>query len=117
MTRADWCNKCGTTDERGCDVLAALNGTGGAGYTSPTHVDGHHRVSPVTAGLIGAFVTLAVVAILSAALFATKKVAGASKRRRTNFASSGGLELPARSDGASIASATSSGRGLVDHKS
>lgn len=63
QTLADWCNICGTTDARGCDTLAALNGTGGAGYASVTTTNGHHRVSPVVAGVIGAMVTLAIAAI------------------------------------------------------
>lgn len=59
---SSWCNQCSTTNERGCDTLAALNGTGGAGYASIESTNGHHRVSPVVAGVIGSMVTLAVVA-------------------------------------------------------
>ncbi|UZJ53410.1 hypothetical protein CBS101457_002730 [Exobasidium rhododendri] len=61
-TLTKWCDKCGETEERGCGVLAALNGTGGAGYASIDTTTGRHAVSPVVAGVIGAMVTLAVAA-------------------------------------------------------
>ncbi|PWN31558.1 phosphoglycerate mutase-like protein, partial [Meira miltonrushii] len=63
LTLASWCDACSTTEERGCSTLAALNGTGGAGYASIDSTMGYHRVSPVVAGVIGAMVTLAVVVI------------------------------------------------------
>lgn len=64
---ASWCDKCSTKEERGCSALAALNGTGGAGYASINSTTGRHQVSPVVAGVIGAMVTLAVVAFVMAA--------------------------------------------------
>ena len=58
-TLSSWCDACQTTDARGCNTLAALNGTGGAGYASIDSTTGRHHVSPVVAGVIGAMVTLA----------------------------------------------------------
>jgi hypothetical protein len=63
---AEWCDACGETSARGCDTLAALNGTGGAGFASPASTEGRQRVSPVVAGVIGALVALAVAAALLA---------------------------------------------------
>ena len=111
--RAAWCDICQTTDARGCDVLAAYNGTGGgASYASDTSTFGRHRVSPVTAGLIGAFVTLAVVALLSALAFVASKT---RRRQQSRAAASKGaaLELPSRSvDGTSLHTDASSARHL-----
>ncbi|KDN47750.1 phosphoglycerate mutase-like protein [Tilletiaria anomala UBC 951] len=112
---AAWCDKCSTTDARGCDILAALNGTGGAGFAPDTSTYGRHRVSPITAGLIGAFVTLGTMAILFAVLFTARRALG-RKRRSAIVGHSGptaGLELPSRTDGASIHTATSSAQHLV----
>ncbi|CEH16045.1 Lysosomal & prostatic acid phosphatases [Ceraceosorus bombacis] len=65
-TLSKWCNQCSETEAKGCSTLAALNGTGGAGYASVTSTEGRHAVSPVVAGVIGAFVALAVAAALLA---------------------------------------------------
>jgi hypothetical protein len=51
----EWCNKCGTTDLRGCGVIDSLNDTMND-YASATSTRGRHHVSPVVAGLIGALV-------------------------------------------------------------
>ncbi|KAJ9112512.1 hypothetical protein QFC22_006261 [Naganishia vaughanmartiniae] len=51
----EWCNKCGTTDLRGCDVITSLNDTMND-FASATSTRGRHHVSPVAAGLIGALV-------------------------------------------------------------
>ena len=75
---SSWCNACGTTDARGCATLAALNGTGGAGYASATSTQGRHAVSPIVAGLIGAFVALAV----AAAVLALWLLLGGMARKR-----------------------------------
>ncbi|KAH9922608.1 histidine phosphatase superfamily [Fomitopsis serialis] len=49
----EWCQVCGTTDERGCAVaLAAAADTAGSG--------GHERISRVGAGFLGAGLTAAV---------------------------------------------------------
>jgi hypothetical protein len=74
---AEWCDVCQTTDARGCSVLASYNGTGGAGYADATSTLGRHHVSPVVAGVIGAMVTLAVVA----AGLATWLLLGGLKKR------------------------------------
>jgi hypothetical protein len=68
-TLAKWCDKCQTSDARGCDVLAALNGTGGGSvqYASITSTTGRQHVSPVVAGVIGALVALAVAGVALAA--------------------------------------------------
>lgn len=63
---AEWCDACGETTARGCGVLAALNGTGGAAFANPTSTEGRQHVSPVVAGVIGALVALAVAAALLA---------------------------------------------------
>ncbi|GJJ75448.1 hypothetical protein EMPS_07806 [Entomortierella parvispora] len=80
-TLAEWCNKCGETEQRGCATLAALNGTGGAGYASIDSTEGRHRVSPVVAGVIGAMVALAVAGFVLA-LWLLK--GGLAKKRRGN---------------------------------
>ncbi|SJX61905.1 uncharacterized protein SRS1_12889 [Sporisorium reilianum f. sp. reilianum] len=68
-TLADWCNACGETSARGCAALNALNGTGSGGkYADVTSTTGKHQVSPVVAGVIGAFVSLAVALVVVAAL-------------------------------------------------
>ena len=68
-TLADWCNTCGETNARGCAALNALNGTGSGGkYSDATSTTGKHQVSPVVAGVIGAFVSLAVALVVVAAL-------------------------------------------------
>ncbi|KAF6767142.1 Histidine phosphatase superfamily, clade-2 [Kalmanozyma brasiliensis GHG001] len=74
-TVADWCNACGETEARGCAALNALNGTGsGNKYADVTSTTGKHQVSPVTAGLIGAMVSLALAAVIAVALgFTIKK--------------------------------------------
>lgn len=66
-TLAKWCDKCSTSEARGCGVLAQLNGTGGTDIYAPaTSTTGRHHVSPVVAGVIGALVSLAVAAALLA---------------------------------------------------
>jgi hypothetical protein len=96
-TLSDWCNACGTTDARGCDTLAALNGTGGAGYASITSTEGRHHVSPVVAGVIGAMVTLGVAAIallawlLLSSLFIKRR--GSSRRSGSSVATRTGSDL------------------------
>lgn len=87
-TLADWCDKCSTTDARGCSALAQLNGTGGAGYASVTSTMGRHHVSPVVGGVIGAMVTLALVAVGFAIFFAV----GPLRNKRRNGRSSGGSD-------------------------
>lgn len=82
-TLASWCDACSTTEARGCSTLAALNGTGGAGYASIDSTMGHHRVSPVVAGVIGAMVTLAVVVIALLLAFLGKSVIGKKKSRNS----------------------------------
>lgn len=68
-TLADWCNACGETEARGCAALNALNGTGsGEKYADVTSTVGKHQVSPVAAGLIGAFVSLVLAAVIVIAL-------------------------------------------------
>ncbi|KAJ9099300.1 hypothetical protein QFC21_004181 [Naganishia friedmannii] len=59
----EWCNKCGTTDLRGCGVINSLNDTMND-YASAASTRGRHHVSPVVAGLIGA-----VVGIIAALVF------------------------------------------------
>lgn len=83
---SEWCDKCGETEERGCSLLAALNGTGGAGFADVTRVNGHHAVSPVVAGVIGAGVALAVAA---AGLTAWIFLGGFAKRSRAIHSSGG----------------------------
>lgn len=51
----EWCNKCGTTTARGCDVIDALNDTMND-FASPASTRGRQHVSPVVAGVIGALV-------------------------------------------------------------
>lgn len=82
-TLASWCDACSTTEERGCNTLAALNGTGGAGYASIDSTIGRHRVSPVVAGVIGAMVTLAVVVIALLLALLGKSLLG--KKRSRSF--------------------------------
>lgn len=96
--RADWCDKCSTPDARGCGVLASLNGTGGAGYSPITSTNGHHRVSPVVAGVIGAFVSLAVAGVLLAAWFFFGGMVKKSRRNEGTSKRNGGsgFELPPR---------------------
>lgn len=68
-TLAEWCNLCGETTARGCAALNALNGTGSGGkYSDVTSTTGKHEVSPVVAGVIGALVSLALAAVVVAAL-------------------------------------------------
>lgn len=78
---AAWCDACHTTNARGCAPLAQLNGTGGAGYASIRSTQGRHRVSPVVAGVIGAMVTLAVVALFACLAFLGYKIWGAGGKR------------------------------------
>lgn len=85
---AKWCDKCSTPSARGCDVLAALNGTGGGEmyYAPVTSTTGRHHVSPVVAGVIGSMVSLALAAVLLAAwLF----FGGMAKRQRRAGAGAG----------------------------
>lgn len=91
---SDWCNECGTTDARGCDTLAALNGTGGAGYASITSTEGKHHVSPVVAGVIGAMVTLAVAAIALALWLLLSSLL--SKKHRSTSSRNGGSSVATR---------------------
>lgn len=96
---ANWCNKCGTSDARGCEPLAALNGTGGAGYASIDSTQGRHHVSPVVAGVIGSMVTLAVTAF---ALALWLLLGGLVKKNRRTI----------RSDGSSVGTRHGSDHGL-----
>lgn len=84
-TLAAWCDACSTTEERGCSTLAALNGTGGAGYASIDSTIGRHRVSPVVAGVIGAMVTLAVVVIALLLAFMGKSILDKTKSRKNTI--------------------------------
>lgn len=84
-TLASWCDVCSTTEERGCSNLAALNGTGGAGYASIDSTMGRHRVSPVVAGVIGAMVTLAVVVIALLLAFLGKSLLGKKSKSRSSI--------------------------------
>lgn len=59
----EWCNKCGTTTARGCDVIDALNDTMND-FASPASTTGRQHVSPVVSGVIGA-----VVGIVAAMVF------------------------------------------------
>lgn len=88
QTLADWCDICATTDARGCDNLAALNGTGGAGYAGITTTTGRHHVSPVVAGVIGSMVTLAVAAIALALFVLLSTLLGKRKASSARGASS-----------------------------
>ncbi|KAK0537560.1 hypothetical protein OC835_001711 [Tilletia horrida] len=86
-SNADWCNKCASTASlHGCDVLAALNGTGGGQvrYAPITSTSGRQRVSPVVAGVIGSVVTLALCTLLFvvAILIASRPGEGGKHRRR-----------------------------------
>ncbi|PWN51338.1 phosphoglycerate mutase-like protein [Violaceomyces palustris] len=82
-TLAQWCDVCSTTDSRGCQTLAALNGTGHAGYSSITSTTGRHRVSPVVAGVIGSMVTLAVASLLLAIwVFFTSRPTASRRTKR-----------------------------------
>ncbi|GHJ87051.1 hypothetical protein NliqN6_3453 [Naganishia liquefaciens] len=89
----EWCNKCETTDARGCDVINALNDTLND-FVSPARTTGRHRVSPLVAGVIGALVgivaALVVMFLGGAALKKTyrRKVVDASPRRRSEEAES-----------------------------
>ena len=89
----EWCNKCETTDARGCDVINALNDTLND-FVSPARTTGRHRVSPLVAGVIGALVgivaALVVMFLGGAALKKTyrRKVVDASSRRRSEEAES-----------------------------
>lgn len=118
--RADWCDKCSTTDARGCEVLAHLNGTGHAGYSSITSTNGHHRVSPVVAGVIGAFVSLAVAAVLLAAwLFfggMVKKSRNGNGAAKPANAGASGFELPHRDNVSSVGTAHESQHSLTNGK-
>lgn len=77
----EWCNKCETTDARGCDVINSLNDTMND-FVSPARTTGRHRVSPLVAGVIGALVGIVaalVVVFLGGAAFKRtyrRKVAG-----------------------------------------
>lgn len=84
---AEWCDACKQTSERGCAELYRLNGTGSdADYAPATSTSGQHAVSPVVAGLIGAFVSLAVAAaILGAISFLSGITVSVSKRRRNHL--------------------------------
>lgn len=123
--RAEWCDKCSTTDARGCQVLASLNGTGNAGYSPITSTNGHHRVSPVVAGVIGALVSLAVAAVLLAAWLFFGGMVKKSKNgngngngivKRGNNAGSSGFELPHRDNASSIGTAQESQHSLTNGK-
>ena len=62
-TTLQWCTICGQKTDRGCGALLA------ASSSSPTAAASHHdRISPVGAGFLGAGLTLAVMAMLLAAL-------------------------------------------------
>lgn len=112
---SEWCDKCGETEARGCGVLAALNGTGGAGFADPTSVNGHHAVSPVVAGVIGAVVALAVAAAALAAwmflggVVQRSKAGGVGGGKRGDFK----YELERRDSAATSAAPDASAQNLV----
>lgn len=89
----EWCNKCETTDARGCDVINALNDTLND-FVSPAQTTGRHRVSPLVAGVIGALVgivaALVVMFVGGAAFKKTyrRNAVGASPRGRSEEAES-----------------------------
>lgn len=107
-TLSDWCDKCQTTDARGCAALAQLNGTGGAGYASIDSTTGRHHVSPVVAGVIGAMVTLALVA----AGLAIWLVLGGLVRKHRNSRSSGASDR-ASTNGSTASTRQGSGHGAA----
>lgn len=113
---SEWCDKCGETEARGCSVLAALNGTGGAGFADPKSVNGHHQVSPVVAGVIGAVVALAVAAAALAAWICLGGVVKRSKTGRSGGGAKNGdfkYELERRESAATSAAPDASAQNLV----
>lgn len=59
-----WCHVCGQNTDRGCgQLLSAANSS-----AAPAMSSHHDRISPVGAGFLGAGLTLAVMAMLLAAL-------------------------------------------------
>ena len=81
-TLAQWCNTCGNTQDRGCDVIAAANETYGTATKAPGQ-----QTSPLAAGFIGACVTLFIVLLALAALFFTGALGLGAKRRRNKTSS------------------------------
>lgn len=112
-SRADWCNVCSNTEDYGCDVLAAYNGTGGGAvkYSSATSTTGRHHVSPVVAGVIGALVALAVAACLLAGWLFFGGLVSRQNRRRSNRAPASSINNNHKTNGAYAAADTPSGSG------
>jgi hypothetical protein len=84
----EWCNKCGTTTARGCDVIDALNDTMND-YASPVKTYGRQHVSPVVSGVIGALVGIVaalVVMFVGGALFKKKGTKGGAAQYRARSA-------------------------------
>lgn len=95
----EWCNKCGTTSARGCDVINSLNDTLND-FTSPARTTGKQHVSPVVSGVIGALVGIVaalLVMFLGGALFKKKTRSGVGAgqyRARSAEAESVSLAAP-----------------------
>lgn len=46
-----WCNECGNTETRGCDLVADYNST--TSFNGPSSTIGRQHTSPLVAGFIG----------------------------------------------------------------
>jgi hypothetical protein len=81
-----WCNKCGNTQSRGCDLIEIANSTTRPG--SVTSTLGRQHTSPLVAGIIGAVIAfvLAAVAFLLLEMWRNKR-----ERRVGNKRSSRGV--------------------------
>jgi prostatic aicd phosphatase len=101
----EWCNKCGTTTARGCDVIDALNDTLND-FASPARTTGRQHVSPVVAGVIGALVGIVAALVfmfVGSAVFKKKSrsTGGAGQYRARSMEA----ESVSRSDGRAVGSA------------
>ncbi|KAI5450298.1 hypothetical protein NCC49_003209 [Naganishia albida] len=93
----EWCNKCGTTTARGCDVIDALNDTMND-FASPASTTGRQHVSPVVSGVIGAVVGIVAAMVfmfVGGALFKKKsrRGVGASQYRARSAETESAYEM------------------------
>lgn len=82
---ATWCDRCGNTNSRGCELLGGASSAGGSSssdYASITSTSGKQHVSPVVAGIIGALVGL----VLAGLVFGGLGFLGKKKQRRSGYA-------------------------------